>query len=388
MSLASALDAAARALPEYEDLIRPANGDSLRVLAGASPAAAQKLLGWLLSEHPDDADELVNEWLSEEAGRSALFGLKEGALSKPGKKALRRWLHRLRSAGDAVPKPAAPAPTVAKLAKVEEDVTGAYLSAIDASGIRMAYFLEPHPQGGTRVFEVVFDDAHGIQGFRVLQATRGNARRFLDDLARENKGSADALAADSVRAVVARAAARQPKDRPLPRGFAEWRSRVAAAPEGAQLPGEIAEAALGASVVAEDLRAAVKLVEESKLGPWPPLREKVLPIIERVRADLASPLALSGATKAERLDGRIEEALADLYDADGSATAAHRCRESAFSFWRAGDEPAARACLAAAREFASAKPADNPVARALAERLLRPAFEALAREAEASAKPA
>jgi len=267
-------------------------------------------------------------------------------------------------------------------------VTGAYLSAIDASGIRMAYFLEPHPQGGTRVFEVVFDDAHGIQGFRVLQATRGNARRFLDDLARENKGSADALAADSVRAVVARAAARQPKDRPLPRGFAEWRSRVAAAPEGAQLPGEIAEAALGASVVAEDLRAAVKLVEESKLGPWPPLREKVLPIIERVRADLASPLALSGATKAERLDGRIEEALADLYDADGSATAAHRCRESAFSFWRAGDEPAARACLAAAREFASAKPADNPVARALAERLLRPAFEALAREAEASAKPA
>jgi hypothetical protein len=386
MSLASALDAAARALPEYEDLIRPANGDSLRVLAGASPAAAQKLLGWLLSEHPDDADELVNEWLSEAAGRDALFALEEDALSKPGKKALRRWLHRLRSAGDAVPKPAAPAPTVAKLARVEEDVTGAYLSAIDPSGIRMAYFLEPHPHGGTRVFEVVFDDAHGIQGFRVLQATRGNARRFLDDLARENQGGANGLAAESVRAVVARAAARQPKDRPLPRGFAEWRTRVAAAPEGTQLPGEIAEAALGASGAAEDLRAAVKLVEEGKLGPWPPLRERVLPLIERVRADLASPLTLSGATKADRLDRRIEEALADLYDADGAAITAHRCRESAFSFWRAGDKASARACLAAAREFVAAKPGDNAVARALAERLLRPAFEALAREAEAGAK--
>jgi hypothetical protein len=96
MSLATALDAAASALPRDEDLIRPANGDALRVLAAATPEAAQRVLGWMLSERPDDADELIAEWLSDERGQQALLGLREDALSKPGKKALRRWLHRLR----------------------------------------------------------------------------------------------------------------------------------------------------------------------------------------------------------------------------------------------------------------------------------------------------
>jgi hypothetical protein len=385
MSLAAALDAAASALPQDEDLIRPANGDALRVLAAATPEAAQRVLAWMLSERPEDADELVAEWLAEERGQQALLTLREDALSKPGKKALRRWLHRLRSAGAPVPKPAAPPPAVATLAKVEEEISGAYLSAIDPNGTRIAYFIEPHPNGGARVFEVVLDDARGIGGFRVLQAARGDARRFLKDLARENKGGADELPAESVRAVVARAAERQPHDRPAPRGFAEWRARVAAAPAGTKLPGEIAEAALGAGVRAEDLSAAVKLVEEGKLGPWPPLREKVLPVLERVRADLASPLVVSGATKAARLDDRIAEALAEIYDAEGSATAAHRCRESAFSFWRAGDESAARACLAAARELGGGAPAESRVARALLERVLRPALDALVRESEAAA---
>lgn len=384
MSLAAALDAAASALPKDEDLIRPANGDALRVLAAATPEAAQRVLAWMLSERPDDADELVAEWLGEEAGQRALLTLREDALSKQGKKALRRWLHRLRSAGAPIPKAAAPAPAVATLAKVEEEISGAYLSAIDPNGTRMAYFLEPHPNGGARVFEVVFDDARGVAGFRVLQAARGNARRFLKDLARENKGNAEELPADSVRAAVAFAVQRQPKDRPLPRGFSEWRARVAVAPPGTLLPGEIAEAALGAGVGPAEAREAVKLVEEGKLGPWPPLREQVLPILERVRADLASPLVVSGATKAGRLDDRMAEAVASLFDAEGCAVAAHRCRESAFAFWRSGEDAAARACLAAARELAAGKPAESAVARALVERVLRPAFEALEREVAAA----
>jgi hypothetical protein len=387
MSLATALDAAASALPQDEELIRPANGDALRVLAAATPEAAQRVLAWMLSERPDDADELVAEWLGEERGQRALLGLREDALSKPGRKALRRWLHRLRSAGAAVPQPAPPPPATATLAKVEEDVAGAYLSSIDASGTRMAYFLEPHPSGGARVFEVVFDDARGIGGFRILQAARGNALRFLKNLARENQGGAEELPIESVRAAVAFAAQRQAQDRPAPRGFAEWRARVAAAPDRTKLPGEIAEAALGAGVVADDLRAAVKLVEEGKLGPWPPLREQVLPILERVRGDLASPLVVSGATRAARLEDRLGEALREVYAGDASTVAAHRCRESAFSFWRSGDAAAARACLAAARAFASGPPEENAVARALLERVLRPAFEALAREAEAGGAP-
>lgn len=382
MSLATALDAAASALPQDEDLIRPANGDALRVLSAASPEAAQRVLGWMLSERPDDADELLHEWLGEERGQTALLTLREEQLTKTGKKALRRWQHRLRSGGVALPAKAAPAPTVVTLPKLEEEIAGAYVSAIDPAGVRMAYFMEPHPNGGARVFEVVFDDARGIVGFRVLQAARGSARRFLKELASENKSGAEELPADSVRAAVAFAMQRQPKDRPAPRGFAEWRTRVSGAPPGAKLPGEIAESALG-TVSADDSRAAVKLVEEGRLGPWPPARELLMPLLERVRADLASTLVISGATKRSRMEDRLTDALGELFDADGGAVAAHRCRESAFSFWRGGDEAAARASLAAAREFATAKPAENAVARALLERVLRPAFESLLREAEA-----
>jgi hypothetical protein len=113
----------------------------------------------------------------------------------------------------------------------------------------------------------------------------------------------------------------------------------------------------------------------------------VLPILERVRSDLAARSSCRN-DRAARLEDRLGEAVPELYDAEANAVTAHRCRESAIAFWRSGDEPAARACLAAAREFASAKPADNAVARALVERVLRPAFEGLVRDAEGAAAKA
>ncbi len=383
MSLADALEAAATALPRDEDVIRPANGDPLRVLAACSPEAAGRVLAWLLCERADDAEELVEEWLREPKGREALLALREEDLAKPGRKALRRIRHRLRSSGVAVAE-APPAPGVASLPPVEPELSGAYLSALDPAGARIAYFVEPHPSGGARVFEVVLDDARGIVGFRILQAGRGNARRFLKDLATQERGGSTALAEDSVRAAIAHALAAQPKDRPPPRGFLEHRTRLAGAPPGSALPGELAERALASSVGPDDLAAAVKLVEEGRVGPWPPARERLVPLLERVRSDLASPLVVSGATQRDRLEGRLAEALGEIFDAAGAAVAAHRLRESAFSFWRAGDEAAARACLAAARAFAERAPGENPVARALLERPLRPALEALAREAEAA----
>lgn len=385
MSLAGALEAAASALPQYADLIRPANGDALRVLEGASPEAAQRMLAWMLSERTEDADELIFEWAADERGRAALLALREEQLAKPGRKALRRWVHRLRTQGVAVPEKAAPAPLVVTLAKVEEEISGAYLSSIDPSGIRMAYFLEPHPSGGARVFEVVFDDARGIVGFRVLQAARGNARRFLKELANENRAGSLELPVDSVRAAVAFAAQRQLKDRPAPRGFAEWRARVAGASADAKLPGELAEAALGGGVGADDLRACVKLVEDGRVGPWPAPRDEIAALALQVRTDLGSPLVVSEATRRERIESRLSAALGELFGAEAAAIAAHRFRESAYAFWRAGDEPAARACLAAAREFAKSAPGDNPVARALLERPLRPVFDALLQEAEGRA---
>jgi hypothetical protein len=313
--------------------------------------------------------------------------LEAGDLPKEGRRALRRIHHRLRSSGVAVESPE-PSPTVATLPAVEDDFSGAWLSPVDPAGGRIAYFLEPHPAGGARVFEVIFDDARGILDLDVYQAPRGRARRFLRDLTRRARFPVCDVPVASARAAVAFASAHQAADRPLPRGLAEWRSRVAEAPAGTPLPGDLVRAALGASAEPAQLRRAVEMVREGRIGPWPPPRDVLASTFERIRNALASPLVVSGATRRGRIDDLLEEAAAEIYGAEGAALAAHRLREAAYVFWRRGDEESARACLAGAESLAGASDAGSPVARALLETALGPALEALAREAETQAEPA
>ena len=92
MSLADALEAAASALPDAADAIRPANGDPERVLEALAPEPAARVAGWLLENRPADAEELVEAWSRSEAGRQVVAGLAADALGKAGRKALRRVL--------------------------------------------------------------------------------------------------------------------------------------------------------------------------------------------------------------------------------------------------------------------------------------------------------
>lgn len=379
MSLADALEAAASELEAEAEQIRPANGDPLRLLQNLDAAAAGRVLCWLLAHRPADAQELGDAWSEEPAGMEVLREASSVGLPKEGRRALRRIQHRLRSRGVALPA-AEQAQTVARLPAVEEPLSGAWISSVDPGGGRLAYFLEPHPAGGARIFEVIFDDTRGILGLEVYQAARGKARRFLRDLTRGSRFPVCEAPAESVRAAVGRAAAHQPSDRPLPRGFAEWRSHVAEAPEGASLPGDLVRAELGDAVEPGLLRRAAELIQEGRIGPWPPGREVLGPLLERIRTAMDSPLVVSGATRQGRLDDVLSEAVGEIFDAAGAELAAHRLRESAYVFWRQGEEDVAHACLAAAASLGEGDAGSNPVARAMIEAPLRPALEALARE--------
>lgn len=382
MSLADALEAAASELEAEAEQIRPANGDPLRLLQNLDAAAAGRVLHWLLAHRPADAQELGDAWSEEPAGMEVLREAGSAGLPKEGRRTLRRIQHRLRSRGVALPA-AEQVPTVARLPVVEEPLSGAWISSVDPGGGRLAYFLEPHPAGGARIFEVIFDDARGILGLEVYQAARGKARRFLRDLTRRSRFPVCEAPVENVRAAVAWAAAHQPSDRPLPRGFAEWRSHVAEgaeAPEGPRLPGELVRVELGEVVDPGLLRRAAELIQEGRIGPWPPGREVLGPLLERIRTAMDSPLVVSGATRQGRLDDLLSEAVGEIFDAEGVELAAHRLRESAYVFWRQGEEDVARACLAAAASLGEGDLGSNPVARALLEVPLRPALEALARE--------
>jgi hypothetical protein len=91
LSLARALEAAASALPEYEDAIRPANGDPERLLAALTPLAATQVLAWLLDNHPDDGEELALAWADLETGSAPLRGVADGPIGKAGRKRHYGW---------------------------------------------------------------------------------------------------------------------------------------------------------------------------------------------------------------------------------------------------------------------------------------------------------
>jgi len=378
VSLAAALEAAASALPGEADAIRPANGDAARLLTTLSAEGMARVAGWLLAHRPADVAELAEVWCEEPKGQAAFLGVDESELPKESRKLLRRLRHRLRSLGVAAPEPVA-TPTVARLAEVEEALGGGFVSGLDPMGARQVWWLESHPASGTRLFECAIDDARGVLAFEVYSPTRSDLRRFLKSLSASANVAVFPLETATAKALVLKAAERQATDRAAPRRWVEWRARLGPV-EGSALPGALAAEALGVKVDREALDAAVKLVGDQRLGPWPPARAALAPLVERFRAALDSPLVVSGSTRREQVARQVEEAAQEMFAGDAAVLVAHRFRESAFCFWRRAEESEARACLAAARAFEEQPGSANPVARAFVEVWLRPLLSAASGE--------
>jgi hypothetical protein len=379
VSLADVLEAAAEALPDQADAIRPANGDPERLLDALSGEGATRLLGWLLVHAPESGEELALAWAESERGAEALVRVEPGALGKAGGKALRRAQHRLRSRGVALAAPAAEK-RVASLPRLTDELAATVVSPPDPSGAQLVVLVEPNPSGGARVFQGALDLERGILEFHVFAVSRSQARRLLREIAANERLGAVEATREAAAALLARAAEAQPPDRALPHAFTEWRARVARPPEGAGPPGACVRAALDAPLEMADLRAVTERVAAGGLGPWPPPIETLRELAERVRKTAESPLLVNEQQRRAQVDQVIAEAVAMRYDALAGERTAQRLEESAYGAWRHGREPEARACLAAARAFRERAPADNPVARALLERALGPMLEALRAE--------
>jgi len=386
VSLPDALEAAAEALRGDAEAIRPANGDPLRLLSSLDPDAAARVLGWVLAHRPDEGAELAEAWGREEPGREILQTLDEGSLPKPSRKLLRRVRHRLRSQGVAIAEKA-PEPLVSSLPTIADEISGGYVSPIDPSGTRIVYLLESNPSGGARLFEVVIDDQLGVVDCAVYSSGRSKMRRFLREVTGREHFAAAEAPPDSVRALIARAAAAQAADRSLPPSFVEWRSRLTDVEEGTPTPGDLVRRALGEGPDRPDLQPAVELVEQGRVGPWPPSQNALEGLTERIENTISSPLIVSGSTRREQVEVVIREFQEEIATDGGAAHQAHRFREAAYVLWKGGDEEAARACLAAALAFESSPIGENPLARAMLEIPLAPVLEKITGEGEESKEP-
>ena len=388
MSLAAALERAADALHDDADVIRPANGDPRRLLEELSAEAAARVLGWLLREAPDEADELLEDWEEDDAGVAVVLALSEDGLSKAGRKVLRRTRHRLRSRGVAGAEPA-PRPVVAALPAIEDDFAAGLVTGPDPTGLQLAYLVEADPSGGGRLFELTLDADRGVVDLRVYGSSRSRIRGFLREVAGRSGLSAVEAPPDSIRALVARVAERQATDRPEPGELSEWRSHVAGAPADAVPPGALVASALSGDPSPASLRQVVERVQNGEVGPWPAPASVLEPVVERIRSRAESKLLVDATQRRQQADEALGESLGEVFTEAGAAATADRFRAAAYVHWRRDDEATAELYLSAAAAFEKLPVEDNPIARALLEATLAPLFASLEqdREPEEEAAP-
>jgi hypothetical protein len=380
IGLPEALERAAGALRGDADAIRPANGDPFALLSLLDAEASQRVLEWLLVNQPAAGCELVDAWL--DAGPEAaqrLARLDASRLPKQSSKALRRAHHRLRSRGESLPEPSVP-PVVATLPKLADEIETALVSGLDPRGSRMAYLAENDPSGGVRLFAIAIDEDRGVRELEVFSAGRSKIKAFLRDCTRLESDPAVEVPADSLRALVARAAAAQPADRPLPRAFAEWRSRIAKPPAGAATPGALARAALaepgGAPPAARS--RALALLREQRIGPWPPSNDVLAEILRSLDDASSGVLEVSERARREQVERALDAAVERVFSAEFAARTAQRFDETAYVLWKRGALEDAQACLAAADVFRSSRAEFGEMARAMLEVVFAPALEAIA----------
>jgi hypothetical protein len=384
LGLPEALERAARALRRDADAIRPANGDPTRLAEALGPEGSARVLAWLLANEPDAGEELASEWAEDVHGAGqGLLKLDPDALPKPARKILRRVQHALRSRGVALPE-APPAARTATLPPVDDAIDEARITPFDARGARVVALAVSHPGGGVRLFQVVIDPARGILDFEVLSAARRDLRRWLRDSARGSVQTQFPVAPASARALIARAAAQHPESRTLPRGFAEWRSRVTDTAPETKTPGELARASLEPAADAAAAREqVVGWIRGGALGPWPPEAKWLQALAGRIADASGGVVVVSDAARREQIGRVIDEAAEELAQLPFATATAERLEEIAFLRQQAQAPDDARACLAAADALRAPGPAQVALLRAFVETWLAPLLREAPKSEEA-----
>ncbi len=391
MSLPESLERAASELGGLADQIRPANGDPHRLLEELNTEEARALMCWILRDENDAAEELILVWGEVEAGAEVLIAVSDEGVAKAGRKLLRKARHRLRSQGFEfeVSEARVPSPRRAKAAAQDRWQT-AHVSIPDYRGGRVGYLVDSHPAGGARLFEIRFDEACGILGFKLYNAGRSKVRGFLRSLAAGTEQRLFEVGRDPLRALVRRASLAQPIDRPLPTSFVEWRSRLFSDDlDGEPTPGDLVRSALGSSSdgAGDDddsrrgLDTTLAEIREGQLGPWPP---KMAWVSDWMTQGSEATEGLEGKPRAAAIDTWLEQVTESLGKETEPKRLARDLDEMAWIRWQSDAEEGARVLLAVSDSILDDDEVMRRVSRARTEGLFS-SFLAKLRVVELSA---
>ncbi|MCH2185753.1 hypothetical protein MK280_07770 [Myxococcota bacterium] len=363
MSLPERLENAAEALPADADQIRPANGDPHQLLMNLDGPAAGRVLEWMMNHAPEEAADLAMAWLEAPQGLEVIGALDQSSLPKAGRKIVRKVHHAARSRGLEIVSAVEPEGKVARLPDLEQSISDGYVSPLDPRGSRLVYLVESSPGGGAQVFEALLDPVRGLADFQVYRAGRRQVRDFVRDVTTRRGGyTAVQAEPDAVRALVTRAVERHPSDRPFPKSFAEWRRNVVLNQTEFLTPGEFVRTELdGGPPSTESVETIVQAIQDREIGPWPPRPGKLEEVLGEVEAEAGENPALGAA------DWKlgIESRLLPLYTGEAAEAYAERLEESAYVYWRGGQEDKARGCLTGANALRQNEGQENPAVKAL-----------------------
>ena len=363
MSLPERLENAAEALPGDAEQIRPANGDPHQLLMNLDGPAAGRVLDWMMNHAPDEAGELAMAWLEAPRGLEVIAALDESSLPKAGRKILRKVHHAARSRGLEVGPGVDREGKVARLPSLEQAISAGYVSPLDPRGSRLVYLVESAPGGGAQVFEALLDPARGLADFQVYRAGRRQVRDFVRDVT-TRRGDYTAVEAepDAVRALVTRTLERHPSDRPLPKSFGEWRRNVVLGETTGQTPGEWVRVELDGDQRPADVeKVIVEAIQDREIGPWPPKPSKLEEVLGAVEAEVSEKPTLDAADWKIEMENR----LLPLYAGESAEAYAERFEESAYVYWRGGQDEKARSCLAGANALRRNEGSESPAVQAL-----------------------
>ncbi|MCH7598288.1 MAG: hypothetical protein IH973_00915 [Myxococcales bacterium] len=372
MSLPEALEQAAAALPEQADLIRPANGDPTQLLATLTDDGSQQVLAWLLTHEPEAGEDLLLAWCEDDRGVERVQSIDVGQLPKPGKKLLRKALHRMRTSGLEVADAPAAIPVVARLSEIADEFAESYMTPVDSRGTCLLFLVEANPTGGARLFQVQLDERRGIVEFEVYNVGRSKTRKFLrklTDAAHAGSGGAVKVDQTVARGEIRRIAKIHPTDRPFPRAFSEWRRKLEAG-AGDESLAELTRRALGDHSGQDSQKVDERIadrVRASEIGPWPPDASRLTEVSTQLGTAIDAVVSKKGKARSDALDESLAPATAALFEGDHAIQVAARFETSAYVALKAEREEDARDYLAIAANFRAGELAGNLTARAMTE---------------------
>jgi hypothetical protein len=372
MSLPEALERAAVELPDHADLIRPANGDPIQLLSTLDESGCESVLRWLLVNEPDAGEELMLDWCEDDRGIERVQSIDLGSLSKPGKKLLRKALHRMRTSGIDVATKSAPAPSNAKnLTDVYDEIAGAYLTSVDPSGSLLLFIVEANPSGGARLFQASLDESRGIVEFDVYATGRSKTRKFLRKLTDSDAtGASGAVQVDPAfaRSLIARIAAIHPASRPFPRAFSEWRRKLETGASDRSFSDQVGALVTGTDVAArEAIERVAARIRAREIGPWPPPSSQLSAVSKSLGTAIDAVIEMSGDARDTALNEAVGAATALLFEGGHPGHTGARFELSAYVAHVGGKNEEAADLLAAARSMGGDDIGENPIARAMTE---------------------